>query len=121
MNILLIDDLRNFLDEVLVNLDDEDVITIARNSTEAMNILINNPDTQWEQIWFDHDLGGDDRAMGIMDWMNEKATNGNPINVKTILVHTDNSEGGRALVQGFQRYGYNVIRVKAKEYFIVEE
>lgn len=109
MNILLIDDVRDFRaprDEI-----------IARTADEAIRILQAAPEQVWDEIWFDHDLGDVSPATTVvMDYMNERAFNGQPVLVNTIYVHTSNNVGGRTLMAGFQRYGYHAVRVQASDW-----
>ena len=115
MKVLLVDDLRNFRDGRKS--------VIARNSVEALAIL--NSDNVWDEIWLDHDLGivdsiGIDTIMSVVDFMCEQAYNETPVEVATVYVHTSNPVGAKQIMSSLQNYGYNVIRVNAPEFFIVE-
>jgi hypothetical protein len=41
-------------------------ITYVRCSGDAMAALI---ESEWDEVWFDHDLGLDDNAMLVVKWM----------------------------------------------------
>lgn len=58
MKRLIIDDLRIFHFEDAV---------YARTSAEAIDQLFNHG--PWEQVWWDHDLGGDDTAVRVLNWI----------------------------------------------------
>lgn len=114
--VLLIDDLRDFKSEISPN-----DLTVARTSQEGLDILLAR---KWEQIWLDHDLGlkpdgSEDTIMPVVDLMCERAFNGNPVEVETILIHTSNPNGAVAMQRSLSAYGYHSIRVNAPEYFHV--
>lgn len=110
MKILIIDDLRNPLDWMCSN----NSIIIARTSNEAMKIL--SQGAVFDQIYFDHDLGGDDTSRPIVLYLEEVAYFGNPYPVGEIIVHTSNSTGGDWIMRGLEPY-YNIRRVFAGDYF----
>lgn len=110
---LLIDDLRNFVDNRKA--------TIARNSNQALHILEN--DNVWDEIWLDHDLGEVDGSldsiMPVVDFMAEAAFNDTPINVGIIYIHTSNPVGAKQMFASLTRYGYHCVKVNASDFFIV--
>jgi hypothetical protein len=113
-SILLIDDLRDFL------VPDADAqITIARTSQQALDILARQND--WDELWFDHDLGGDDTIMVIVDYLSEKAFLDEPVNVGMVYIHTSNPVGRKQMKLTLDRYGYNTRLVDAEQFFTVEE
>lgn len=114
MDVLLIDDLRDFRD------GRESVI--ARNSVEALQVLQSGD--SWDEIWLDHDLGivdivGIDTVMKVVDFMCEQAYNGSPVKVDTVYVHTSNPVGAKNIMAGLTNYGYNCVRVNASDFFVV--
>lgn len=111
MTVFLIDDLRFF------NQPRGEVI--ARNLEEAFAFLESDPDRHYTEIWLDHDLGPGDPATRVLDYMNERAFNDNPVNVDLVLVHTSNSVGARTFIAGLERYGYNARKVNASDYLYV--
>jgi hypothetical protein len=115
-SILVIDDLRNFRD----GRDAE----YARTSAEGLDILEKN--APLDELWLDHDLGmlesgRPDTIMPVIDYLAGLAFDGRPYPVKRVVVHTSNPVGARQMVQSLQNYGYNVTRVDAMVYFIVED
>lgn len=110
MKILVIDDLRNPLEWMK---NDNDIV-IARTSDDAMEIL--QGETAFDQIYFDHDLGGDDTTRPAALYLEELAYFGNAYPVGEVIVHTSNSTGGDWIVRGLKDH-YNVKRVFAGDYF----
>lgn len=66
-------------------------------------------------IWLDHDLGGEDTIMPVVDYLCELAYNGTPFPVSVIKVHSMNPVGSENVVRSLVRYGYNVRRVPVPE------
>lgn len=113
---LLIDDLRRFRDARPA--------TVARTSHEALTILQASPDAVWDEVWLDHDLGLlssgiPDTIMVIVDYFCERAFNDNPVDVGLIKVHTSNPVGAQQMAVSLERFGYNIQRVQAEQFFIV--
>lgn len=114
---LLIDDLRSF--------KDGRITLIARNSEDALTILKHDSTQQYHEIWLDHDLGltpkGEkDTIMPIVDYLCEKAFNGDAVLVDTIYIHTSNPVGAKQMITSLSRYGYRTVRVDPTMFFIVE-
>lgn len=97
MKILVIDDLRSFPGED---------ITYARSSATALDVL-EVPDG-WDEVWFDHDLGGDDTTIPVLDRICELAATGSPLRIGRAVIHTSNSAGRDTLRRGLERWGYQV-------------
>jgi len=93
--ILVVDDIRQFPPPV----------TYARTSARAVQLLRKTP--QLDELWLDHDLGGRDTAMPVVDWLSERAFNDNPFPVKKIFVHTSNPSGAATMVRTLTRWGYD--------------
>lgn len=92
--ILFIDDERS--------LDGEDV-EIARTSKDALQLLAEN---SYSEIWFDHDLGGDDTTIPVVDYLAEMAFNGNPYPAR-MVIHTANPVGRENIKRALERWGYS--------------
>lgn len=113
--ILLIDDLRDFVDAR--------ECVIARTSAEALQILTLGE--SFDEIWFDHDLGlldsgVPDTTMVVVDLLSELAYNGTPYPVGIVYVHTSNPVGGKQIASSLSNYGYTIRRVYAGDYFVTE-
>ncbi len=74
----------------------------ARTSARAIHMLGRSGHLQ--QLWLDHDLGGDDTGMAVADWMAEQAFLGHPLDVECIFVHSANGPGAQRLVLTLQRW-----------------
>lgn len=96
MMILFIDDERS--------LDGLDV-DIARTSAEALALLKLN---DYDEIWFDHDLGGEDTTIPIVDYLAELAFNGSPYSAR-IIIHTANPVGRATIKRTLQRWNYECV------------
>lgn len=79
----------------------EDVI-YARSSSHALQQLKQEQD--WDEIWLDHDLGGDDSTMPVVDYLVERAIFEHPVAVRQIIVHTANPVGRAKIVQTLQSH-----------------
>lgn len=113
--ILLIDDLRDFLPQ-----SRPQEYIVARTCAAGLAVLheLDSQGTAITELWLDHDLGGDDNIMPVVDYLNERGYNGNHFPVDNIYVHTMNSARVAAMLAGFERYGYTATRVVAKEHLI---
>jgi hypothetical protein len=87
MNILLIDDLRNFETEKIKNLNLPKG-TIARNYKEGISELKKGG---WDVLLLDHDLGEEKDGMNVLDWLEEKALENEKYIPKKIVPVTDNA------------------------------
>lgn len=100
---LMVDDERTF-----THIGDHD---IARSSAAGVAWLEAHRDEVIDEIWLDHDLGGDDTIMPIVDYLAEADFEGQPLDVRKIYVHSMNPIGAANVVRALARYGYNVHRV----------
>lgn len=112
---------------VLVD-DDRDFIiprpaTVLRTSAAALAELrrIHDDGEVVDELWLDHDLGGDDTAMPVVDMLSELAFNDDPFPVRRVYVHSMNNVGAERMMRSLQNYGYPAIRVKAREHVMVKE
>jgi hypothetical protein len=85
--------------------------TYARTSAAALELLESRPIL--DELWLDHDLGGDDTAMVVVDWLCERAFYDDPLVVGRIMVHTQNPPAGEAMVRTLARYYPRVFRTVA--------
>lgn len=101
LNILVIDDLRIFLDFEC---------QYARTSIDAINIL--NDYGPWDEVWFDHDLGEHDHAGHVLYFL-ELCNEGDAlVEIDRCIVHTANPAGAKSLVAGLSKM-YNTERISA--------
>ena len=115
--ILLVDDLRSFLPE---HSDVEH--TIARTSAEGLAVLkaAQAEGITIDQLWLDHDLGGEDKITSVVDYIDSEAIAGRRIQIAQILVHTQNPVGGEQMIAALTARGYPTVRVRADDYLISE-
>jgi hypothetical protein len=86
---------------------------IARTSREGVQLLDEHRDQFIDELWLDHDLGGDDTIMPVVDLMEEAAFNGRPFHIGTVFVHSANPSGAETVVRSLTRWNYRVRRAAA--------
>lgn len=91
--ILVIDDLRTFPD-----LGD---VVYARTSAEACKLLF--AVRAWDQVWWDHDLGGDDHTMKCVDMLERYYNSDRQTDIGLCVIHTSNPVGGDNLMRVLKR------------------
>ena len=69
-----------------------DAAVHLRTSVEAIAWLSANKD-EIDELWLDHDLGGDDTIRPVVLFIDECAFGGSPLLIKCIVVHTANPAG----------------------------
>lgn len=117
--VLLVDDLRVFRAPAPA--------VVARTSAEGIDALrsAHAARHRWAQIWLDHDLGDAtgtrDEIGPLVDWMCARAHAADPVLVDVVLVHTSNGPGGSTMVRCLERAGYRTMRVRAEDYFTIDE
>ena len=92
---------------MIVVIDDERTFAGAdlhlRRSAEALAWLANLEPCS--ELWFDHDLGGDDTTRAVALWLAEMAFNEEPYPVERVFVHSMNPVGRAWLVSTPHAYG----------------
>lgn len=113
--VLLVDDERDFRDER------EHIV--ARTSAYALDILsaLRSTGQPVSELWLDHDLGGDDTTMRIVDMLSEAAAFGDPYPVSNIYVHSMNNVGNQQILRSLRNYGYAAQHVKAIDWLTVKD
>ncbi|MFF2354823.1 cyclic-phosphate processing receiver domain-containing protein [Kitasatospora sp. NPDC058115] len=86
---------------------------IARTSREGVQLLHEHRDTRIDELWLDHDLGGDDDILPVVTLLEEAAFGGRPFDIGTVLVHSANPVGAATVVQALARWNYRVRRATA--------
>lgn len=93
--ILVIDDLRLFNDF------DPNETWYARDSAEAIKLILSK---SYTETWFDHDLGGSDTAMKVVEFIERKYhTEGWIPNLGVCYVHTANPVGANHLMAALSK------------------
>lgn len=86
---------------------------IARTSREGIQLLQEHQAGFIDELWLDHDLGGDDNILPVVTLMEEAAFNGQPFRIGTVFVHSANPTGAATVVQALTRWNYRVRRATA--------
>ena len=94
---VLIDDVRCFRDGRPAR--------IARSSAGGLALLRELTGQRIDVLWLDHDLGGDDTIMPVIDWLvHERPT------VELVQLHTANVSALQGMKQPLLKAGYQVAR-----------
>ncbi|MET8701984.1 cyclic-phosphate processing receiver domain-containing protein [Kitasatospora sp. NPDC004723] len=86
---------------------------IARTSHEGIRLLEEHRNCVIDELWLDHDLGGDDTIMPVVTLLEEAAFNGQPFRIGAVLVHSANPIGAETVVRSLTRWNYRVRRAMA--------
>ncbi|MFF5443201.1 cyclic-phosphate processing receiver domain-containing protein [Streptomyces achromogenes] len=86
---------------------------IARTSLEGIQLLQEHRDGFIDELWLDHDLGGDDNIMPVVTLLEEAAFGGQPFRIGTVFVHSANPIGAETVVRVLTRWSYHVRRATA--------
>ncbi|MFD6284984.1 cyclic-phosphate processing receiver domain-containing protein [Streptomyces sp. NPDC060205] len=86
---------------------------IARSSGEGVKLLQEHRDTLIDELWLDHDLGGDDSILPVVTLLEEAAFNGRPFRIGMVYVHSANPTGAETVVRSLTRWNYQVRRATA--------
>ncbi|MEU7740025.1 cyclic-phosphate processing receiver domain-containing protein [Nonomuraea sp. NPDC049158] len=86
---------------------------VARTSKEGIRLLQEHRDGFIDELWLDHDLGGDDSIMPVVTLLEEAAFNGQPFHIGAIFVHSANPIGAETVVRVLTRWDYRVRRAVA--------
>lgn len=113
--ILLVDDERDFREPR--------GHMVARTSREALDALhiVRETGQILDELWLDHDLGGDDTTLVVLDMLAEASAIGDPYPVRQVYVHSMNNVGAATLMRSLRTYMYPVQRISASEYLIVSD
>lgn len=116
---LLIDDLRHFLPGHNRTVQGT---LLARNSADGLTAL--SRFEEFDEVWLDHDLGGQDTIVPVIDMM--AGSQFNPayygrLRVRKVFVHTSNVVGRDMMVKVLRRAGFSVVAVQASDHFFVPE
>ncbi|WP_441248095.1 cyclic-phosphate processing receiver domain-containing protein [Kitasatospora sp. McL0602] len=86
---------------------------IARTSREGTQLLEEHRAGFIDELWLDHDLGGDDTIMPVVTLLEEAAFNGRPFQIGAVFVHSANPIGAETVVRSLTRWSYRVQRATA--------
>jgi len=71
----------------------------ARTSASALALLDQSRGLRIDELWLDHDLGGDDTVMPVVHRLEKAAFHGEPFDIGTIYVHTANPVGAATILR----------------------
>ncbi|MEU7180999.1 MULTISPECIES: cyclic-phosphate processing receiver domain-containing protein [Streptomyces] len=86
---------------------------IARTSRGGIQLLEEHRDSFIDELWLDHDLGGDDSILPVVTVLEEAAFSGRPFQIGTVFVHSANPIGAETVVRALTRWNYQVRRATA--------
>lgn len=98
--IALIDDLRSFVDGRRAE--------VARTSAAGVELLTRYRDGRLDELWLDHDLGGDDTIWPVVEVLEQAAFDDRPFNIGVVVVHSANPGGAARTALVLRRWGYRV-------------
>ncbi|MFI7304692.1 cyclic-phosphate processing receiver domain-containing protein [Micromonospora aurantiaca] len=98
--ILLVDDLRSFVDGRRA--------AIARTSAAGAELLERHRDGHIDELWLDHDMGGDDTVWPVVEILERAAFENRPFDIGVVHVHSSNPGGAAKIAQVLRRWGYRV-------------
>ncbi|GAB3187147.1 hypothetical protein FHX75_12867 [Micromonospora palomenae] len=98
--IVLVDDLRSFVDGR--------VAQVARTSTAGIEALERHRGQRLDELWLDHDLGGDDTIWPVVEVLERAAFEERPFDIGVVYVHSANPAGLAKILQALRRWGYQV-------------
>ncbi|MEV1056696.1 cyclic-phosphate processing receiver domain-containing protein [Micromonospora chalcea] len=98
--IVLVDDLRSFVDGRSAE--------VARTSAAGVELLDRNRDRHLDELWLDHDLGGDDTIWPVVEVLERAVFDKRPFDVGVIYIHSANPAGAAKVAQVLRRWGYRV-------------
>ena len=93
---MLIDDLRSFVDGRAAE------VARTRRGLERRR------GQRLDELWLDHDLGGEDTIWPVVEVLERAAFEESPFDIGTVYVHSANPPGAAKIVQALGRWGYRV-------------
>ncbi|GAB3868327.1 cyclic-phosphate processing receiver domain-containing protein [Dactylosporangium cerinum] len=98
--VVLVDDLRSFVDGRAAE--------VARTSAAGVAVLERHRGRRIDELWLDHDLGGDDTIWPVVEVLELAAFEGRPFDIGVVFIHSANPPGGAKMLQALRRWGYEV-------------
>ncbi|MEU8022620.1 cyclic-phosphate processing receiver domain-containing protein [Micromonospora haikouensis] len=100
VGVILIDDLRSFVDGRKAE--------VARTSAAGVQLLDQYRGRRLDELWLDHDLGGDDTIWPVVELLERAAFEGRPLDIGVVHVHSANPVGVTKIAQVLRHWGYHV-------------
>jgi hypothetical protein len=98
--VILVDDLRSFVDGRSAE--------VARTSAGGVQLLDRYRDRRLDELWLDHDLGGDDTIWPVVEVLERAAFEDRRFDIGVICVHSANPAGATKITQVLRHWGYRV-------------
>ncbi|MGK5445763.1 cyclic-phosphate processing receiver domain-containing protein [Micromonospora sp. URMC 105] len=95
---VLVDDLRSFVDRRTAQ--------VARTSAAGVEALERHRGQRLDELWLDHDLGGDDTIWPVVEMLERAAFEERPFDIGVVYVHSANPVGAMKVMQALRRWGY---------------
>ncbi|MER5638971.1 cyclic-phosphate processing receiver domain-containing protein [Kitasatospora sp. NPDC002227] len=86
---------------------------IARTSRAGIQLLEEHRGRFIDELWLDHDLGGEDSILPVVTLLEEAAFHGRPFDIGTVFVHSANPTGAETVVRSLTHWRYRVRRATA--------
>jgi hypothetical protein len=100
--ILIIDDLKSFL---WAEQNAYNHVTYARTLADGLALV---QKTNFEEIWLDHDLGGEDTIRPIVRWLEEHP----PSSTEIIRIISNNPVGQQYIFQALSRFSWSILQLE---------
>jgi hypothetical protein len=98
--VVLVDDLRSFVDGR--------VSQVSRTSEAGVEALERHRGQRLDELWLDHDLGGEDTIWPVVEVLEQAAFEERPFDIGVVYIHSANPPGAAKIMQALRRWGYNV-------------
>jgi stage III sporulation protein SpoIIIAA len=98
--IVLVDDLRSFVDGRAAE--------VARTSSAGVDLLARHHGHRLDELWLDHDLGGEDTIWPVVEVLERAAFEDRPFDVGVVVIHSANPAGAAKMAQALRRWNYPV-------------
>ncbi|MGN9765342.1 cyclic-phosphate processing receiver domain-containing protein [Micromonospora sp. SD12] len=98
--IVLVDDLRSFVDGRSAE--------VAPTSAAGVELLHRYRDGHVDELWLDHDLGGNDTIWPVVEVLERAAFEKRPFYIGVVNVHSCNPGGAAKIAQVLRNWGYRV-------------
>ena len=115
--IMLVDDERDFRDGVI---PPDTAVHTCRTSGDAIRFLdyASIDGTLIDQVWLDHDLGGNDTIMPFIDHIEELYRDGRLPGIREFVIHTSNPAGRVRMIRALAHIG-RVTGVMPSDWLVV--